>query len=221
MRSLATVANMESMPKQLTLAALLVSATLPALAGDFFCCQLNGRRACGDTLPTACRGLPYKILDQNGNLKKEVAAPLTPEQKAQKEREAEERKAREEAEREQGRKDQALLDTYATPQDIDMAQKKAESDLNYAIKNAASQIEASQAKLDKLGRDAEFYKNKALPPELKKDMDKARAEIRAQGELQASKQRDLEAVRKKYEAERQRYFELTGRSSATGKPAAR
>ena len=104
------------------LAALSAQAATPA-SGRFYCC--DGGRICGDALPEQCRGKAYRILDSSGNLLKEVGPPLTAEQKAQVAAEALRKKEQEEQAKEQRRKDQALLDTYATPQDIDLAQGKA------------------------------------------------------------------------------------------------
>lgn len=197
-------------------AALLLLAAIAADAGagEILCCQdpASGRRACGDTLPAQCRGQSYRVLDSNGNLLREVGPPLTPEQKAQKVLEAKQRKEQEEADREQRRKDQALLDTYASPKDIDLAQQKAETDLNNAIAGATAQIDVARAKLKKLDGEAEFYKKKTLPAELAKQIDTVKHEIAVQQDLLDIKKRDFDTVRTKYDGERKRYYELTGRA---------
>lgn len=210
------------MPR-LTAALLLLLASAPALAGEILCCQEpgSGRRVCGDTLPQQCRGQSYRVLDGNGNLLREVGPPLTPEQKAQKALEAQQRKELEAAEREQRRKDQALLDTYATPQDIDLAQKKAEADLNNAITGATAQIDIANGKLKKLDGEAEFYKKKTMPAELAKQIEAIRHEISVQQDLVDAKKRDFDTVRKKYDGDRKRYFELTGGRAAGGQPRPR
>ncbi len=205
------------MPKRLLLPlALIILAPTAEAAGEFYCCQdpTSGRRVCGDTLPAQCRGQAYRILDRGGNVIKEVGPPLTPEQKAEQAAEARRRKELLEAAREQRRLDQALLDTYATPQDIDVAQGKAERDVIMAIKNAEASIEASRNKRKKFEAEAEFYKKKTLPAPLEKELRTIDHEIKVQQELVDVKKRELEAVRGKYEADRKRYFELTGRSSA-------
>lgn len=204
------------LPMALALLAPTVEAAAPVGAGEFFCCQdsASGRRVCGDTLPDQCRGRSYRILDRSGNVVKEVGPPLTPEQKAQQAAEVQRRKDQEEALREQRRKDQALLDTYAGPQDIDLAQRKAENDVNLAIRNAEASIEASKVKRRKFEAEAEFYKNKPLPAQLEKELRTLDHEIKVQQELADVKKRELEAVRGKYEADRKRYSELTGRSAA-------
>lgn len=206
------------MHKQTILASLLLLLALPASAGEIYCCPdpTTGRRICEDVVPTQCRGRGYKVLDSGGNLLRDVPPPLTAEQKAQQAQEAKLRKQQEEQLKEQRRKDQALLDTYATPADIDLAQQKAENDLNTAIASAKAQMESlNSSKLQQLEKEAEFYKKKTLPPELVKQLDAAKHEISLLQELINLKQKDFDTVRKKYDADRKRYFELTCRSSVT------
>ena len=186
-------------------------------ASEFYCCQdpANGRRVCGDTLPEQCRGRAYRILDSGGNIVKEVGAPLTPEQKAELILENKRRKQLEDAGREQRRRDQALLDTYTTAEDIDLAQKKAEADVNLAIQATNERIATAQKKRKKFADEAEFYKKKALPPELEKDLRAIDHEIRLQQELIALKQKEFDTIKAKYDADRKRHFELTRKSPTT------
>lgn len=204
------------MPKRLFASLLLWSlAASASAAGEFYCCQdpNSGRRVCGDTLPEQCRGRAYRVLDSGGNVVKEVGPPLSPEQKAELVQETKRKKQLEEASREQRRKDQALLDTYAAPEDIDRAQKKAEDDVNLAIQAAQERIVATQKKRKKFEDEAEFYKKKEIPAELAKQLHALEHEIKVQQELQDVKKREFDAIKAKYDADRKRYGELTGRVS--------
>ncbi|MGE5472257.1 MAG: hypothetical protein ACM3X0_15780 [Bacteroidota bacterium] len=192
---------------------LLLIATAAQAGGEFYCCQdaANGRRVCGDTLPEQCRGRPYRVLDSNGNVIKEVGRPLTAEEKVEQAAENLRQKQRDEAAREQQRKDQALLDTYATPQDIDLSQRKAENDVKLAIAATEAKIEVALGKRKKLRDEAEFYRKKALPPELDKNLRAIEHELKVEQELLDVKKHDFETIRAKYDADRLRYQELTGK----------
>ena len=202
------------MPKRLLPPLLLLLATTAQAAGEFYCCQDpgNGRRVCGDTLPDICRGRAYRLLDSAGNVVKEVGPPLSPEEKALAAAENRRRKKLEEADREQRRRDQALLDTYALPQDIDLAQRKAEADVNFAIAASQAKIDVARKKRKKFEAEAEFYKKKALPPELEKELRAIDHEIKLEQELLDIKKHDFETIKTKYDADRKRYNELTGRA---------
>jgi hypothetical protein len=182
-------------------------------AGEFYCCHdpSTGRRVCGDMLPEQCRGRAYRVLDSGGNIVKEVGAALTPEQKAEQILENRRRKQLEDASREQRRRDQALLDTYAMPEDIDLAQRKAEADVNLAILAAIARIDQARTQRKKFENEAEFYKKKALPPDLERNLRALDHEIKLQQELLDIKKRDFDSIKAKYDADRKRYFELTRR----------
>ncbi|MDP2881784.1 MAG: hypothetical protein Q8N89_09405 [Azonexus sp.] len=200
--------------RKLLLAPLfLMSLGSAQAAGEFYCCNdpSNGRRVCGDVLPEQCRGRAYRVLDSGGNIVKEVGAALTPEQKAEQALENKRRKQLEDASREQRRRDQALLDTYAMPEDIDLAQRKAEADVNLAILATIARIDQARTKRKKFEDEAEFYKKKSLPPDLERDLRAIDHEIKLQQELLDIKKRDFDSIKAKYDADRKRYFELTRR----------
>ena len=199
---------------------LLISLGAAQAAGEFYCCHdpNTGRRICGDVLPEQCRGHAYRVLDSGGNVVKEVGAALTPEQKAEQALENQRRKQLENASREQRRRDQALLDTYAMPEDIDLAQRKAEADVNLAILATIGRIDEARTKRKKFEDEAEFYKKKALPPDLERDLRALDHEIRLQQELLDIKKRDFDSIKAKYDADRKRYYELTRRPITTPPP---
>jgi hypothetical protein len=207
---------MASMRSRLLVPIFVLLATSAQGANEFYCCHdpNSGRRVCGDTLPEQCRGRAYRVLDSGGNIVKEVGPPLTAEQKAEQALENRKKKKQEEADRELRRRDQALLDTYTTPEDIDLAQKKAEADVNFAILATISRIDAVQTKRKKFADEAEFYKKKTLPPDLERELRALDHEIRLQQELLDIKKKDFETIKAKYDADRKRYFELTRRPPA-------
>lgn len=212
----AIASNTGSMRKRPLLPLLLLLASAAQAGGDFYCCNdpSSGRRVCGDTLPEQCRGRAYRVLDSSGNIVKEVGPPLTAEQKAEQAQENRRKKKQEEADRELRRRDQALLDTYTTPEDIDLAQKKAEADVNFAILATVARIDAVRTKRKKFADEAEFYRKKALPPDLERELHALDHEIKLQQDLLEIKKKEFETIKAKYDADRKRYFELTRRPAA-------
>jgi len=207
---------------KLAAGAIVLFAALPALAatpasGKIFCCE--GGRICGDSFPERCRGKAYSILDDKGNLIREEPAPLTPQQKAEAAAEAQRKKELDERAREQRRQDQALLQTYASAQDIDRSQARAELDVGAAIKGAEEKIAAARKQRKKFEEEAEFYKRKTLPPEVTKGLREADHEIKTHQELLDVKRKDLASIQAKYDADRKRYSELTGQAAAPAAPA--
>jgi hypothetical protein len=209
---------MVSTPKTtlyLLLAALPLALPAWASADRLYCCQdsKSGRRICADSaLPPACRGQAYRIFDRGGNPIADVAAPLSAEQRSAA-AEAEKRKQIEEAARqEQQRVDQALLATYASLDDIDLVQRKSEQELQAAIRNAHNRIVELQKRLQTLSTEAEFYQRKAMPADLESELRTLKYEIKLQQELIEGKRKDLNEAQAKFDTDRRRYAELTGRN---------
>ena len=204
---------MVSMLKTVTPWALLL-ASASALAAPpaptpgapaLFCCTHNGRSVCADSFPEQCRGKTYRVLDSKGNLLKEVGPPMSAEAKAA--AEAAERQAKD-----QKRHDQALLDTYSNVKEIDLARERAESLHNTAIINADAQIEVLKNKRTKLETEARNNAGQPVAAQIKRELEGNAQEIQRQEQQRDGRKKELEGVRSKYEADRKRYLEITGRT---------
>ncbi len=200
-----------SPPKAKLLALLLatLTGTSALAAGNFFCCNdASGKQVCGDILPQACYGRAYRELGSNGQTIRTVDAPLTAEQRSQREAEEEKRKREEEKRKEQQRKDQALLNTYGNEQDIELMRKRAEGDVLKAIANAEKKIVEIRQQRKKFENEAEFYKKKTLPHEVQKGLADADSDINSQEVFIAEKKKELEVIRAKYDEDKRRFVEL-------------
>jgi len=207
----------------LPLFAGLLAVTTGVQAQNLYCCQdaTSGRRSCADVLPKQCKGLAYKVYDRSGNVISEVGPPLTPEQKAAQEAEAKRKKELEEVMREQRRKDAALLETYGSVKDIDLMLARSEADLIKAMELAEEKIEAARKKRKKFENEAEFYKNRDLPPEVARALRDTDDEIKANWSLLNSKKSDLENMRAKFAADKKRYLEIISGGGLNSHPDAR
>ena len=203
-------------PRRLaTLALLLTISSTSLAAGQFFCCpDQNGKQVCGDILPQACYGRAYREVGSNGQTIRTVEAPLTAEQRAHRAAEEEKHRIEEEKRREQQRKDQALLNTYGSERDIDAMRMRAETDVFQSIRNAETKISEIRQLRKKFENEAEFYKKKTLPAEVKKGLDDADFEIRGQESIIESKKKELETIRAKYTEDKRRYIDLSRRQQS-------
>ena len=181
-------------------------------AANFYCCNdPAGKQVCGDILPQACIGRPHREVGENGMTIRLIEAPLTAEQRAHRAAEDERHKVEEELRKEQQRKDQALLNTYGNEKDIDVMRKRAEADVYQSVKNAESKIVEIKALRKKFENEAEFYKKKALPPEIQKGFRDTDFEIKAQESVIEAKKKELEIIRIKYDDDLRRYQDLNRR----------
>ena len=184
-------------------------------AGKLFCCNdANGKQVCGDLMPQECYGRAYRELGDTGRTVRNVDAPLTAEQRAERAEEDEKRKIEEAAMKEQQRKDQALLNTYGSVGDIDAMRERALGDVRKSISDSESRIAEIRVRRVRFQDEAEFYKKKQLPPEIQKGLNDADSEIRAQQSVIESKKKEMEIIRAKYDEDKRRYLDLSRRGVA-------
>lgn len=183
-----------------------------ASSNKFYCCtDSTGKQVCGDILPQACYGRAYRELGADGRTVREVDAPLTAEQRAQKAAEEEKRKEEEARQKEQQRKDQALTDTYANVEDIESMRKRSLEEISKAIKNAETRIAEIRTLRKKYENEAEFYKKKKMPAEIQKGLSDTEFEIKGQEAIIESKKKEIDTVHAKYDDDRKRFIDLMRR----------
>ncbi len=213
-----------ALPRALSAAALALwlapaLLSLPGLsgsafaAGSLFCCNdPNGKQVCSDILPQECLGRAYREIGESGRTLRTVEAPLSAEQRAQRAAAEAQRKAEETALREQQRKDQALLNTYSSENDIELMRTRAIEEVKKSIKTAQTTIVEIRARRKSFENEAEFYKNRTLPPDIQKGLRDADYEITAQERVIESREKDLEAIKIKYDEDRRRYRDISRRT---------
>lgn len=223
MQSLVTGRTMVS-SNSLLLAAIaligLTSADIASARNSYCCNDANGKLTCGDMLPAACHKRPYRVLDDRGRVIKEMEAPLTPEQRAL--RDAEEKKKQEEAKlaAEEKRRNQALVATYPSEKDIDLARDRALADFDKASADSQKRHDEALKQKKKLDAEKEFYLKKPMPANLKKQIEDNENAIKtAQAALENRKQ-EAAALRAKFDDEKKRYMELRYGKGAVAAPAA-
>lgn len=196
-------------------ATALVAGNAAAQARIFCCTDGSGRKVCSDFIPKECENRAYEERDGKGYVVKNYEAPLTPEQ--QRRRLAEQAKKDEEARKamEERRRTQALLATYAAEKDIDAARDRALAEVEKNLKQAQSRLDEALKKKKKLDGEKEFYKGKAVPPEVKAQMRDNESEIKAQQAAVDTKSKEMDEVRAKFEEEKKRFLELKGKKPTT------
>ncbi len=171
-----------------------------------------------DKAPDASRGGVQ--LDKQGRPVGKIEPAPTPEQIRAKQ--AEEERRREAAKEQEiaARRDRALLASYTTEAEIDLARARA-------VATVESQIQSAQAYLAQLTkRKTEIDARKAklgdnpLPPQLERDSASVDAEYAKNSDLVVQKQRELAAVAARYDADKQRWRELKVQQESNATAAA-
>jgi len=208
-----------SLPRSLFALAIAWVAPLAHAERTTYCCSdEQGRQVCSDILPQACWGRAYREIDERGLTVRRVEAPLTPEQRAQREAEARRKREQERLANEERKRNQALLDAYGSERDIETVRDRALGEIQKSL-NQANERYAEAAKRQKdLAEEMGFYRRKPAPKQLLDSLRDNESELRAHSSVIEAKQKELDATRAKYDQERRRYIELTRERAATSGP---
>ena len=173
----------------------------------------NGRTRYSDRPRIDMTGRPSTQLNSQGTVIKRSAAALTPEEVAA--QEAEERKKREAAAlaREENRKNRALLATYPSVKDLDDARARALANNAEAVRQIKLRMANLEQRRIKVAKEAEFYKDKPLPENVRRDAYEIESDLRAQQSLVEAKQKEVEAINARYDEDKRRYLLITGASA--------
>ncbi len=179
-----------------------------AARAAMYVCNAAGRTITGDQPPVECRDVQIRELNPDGSVKRVIDPPLTPEQRKRKEQEEARAQQQEEEERAQHRRDRALLETYATEDEIVAARERALNSRQTLIDRAKVRLEEHRQDRVKLDNEAEFYARRNLPLQLKHAIevndDLQHKEEKIISDMEAETQR----IGERFEVERQRFHEL-------------
>jgi predicted RNase H-like nuclease (RuvC/YqgF family) len=152
----------------------------------------------GDTMPPQAAGRATIEMNKKGSIIKETAAALTPEERVQ--QQADQTKLNKETQiiTEQKRRDSALLNTYTSPAEIDLARDRSLDQYKLVIDGTNARLEPLRAKQQKLSpKSAEYAETMKRISDL--------------GDLLTQKNTEMAETKAKFATDRARYIELTGK----------
>ena len=183
-----------------------LGAALPA-AARITCCDVDGKRTCGDPPPQQCVS-KAKTEFNKGGVAKKVEAPLTAEEKVAREAEAARLAEEKKKAADLARRDRALVDSYTSEKDIDLARDRAVAEIEKNSEQAKNRLEAAQKKKQKFDQEKEFYQKKPMPAALQAQIKDNESEIAAQSKALQEKDASIEAINLRFETDKARYRTL-------------
>lgn len=187
-----------------------------AATGAIYCCESeSGQRVCGNPLPNVCMGRAHRIIGANGMVIKEVAAPMSAAERAAAEREDRRKELEAARRRSQQLQDRALLDTYSSVQDIDERERRAVDDFQQDLDKASRRMEELEKEAIRLTEESKLYADSDIPLDLKQAVNDNKAERAAQLTVIEAKQKSIEAVKARFDRDRERYKVLSGHGEAS------
>jgi len=206
-------------PRSLMLLLCAAALAGPAAAQKLYkYTDANGKVVYTDKMPASAAGKPNEQLNSQGTVTKRYEGAPTPEQLAAQEAERKRKLDEEVAAKEEKRKNMALLNTYSNEQDIAEARARALKANAEALEEAQRKLADTQKRQQALAAEAEFYKKKPMPGQLKQDIQVNDAAIASQTELLDKKKKETDAINAKYDEDLRRYRALV--KSGLAAPAA-
>jgi len=202
------------MHKSKLLVALLagIAFSLPAAAKMYKWVDDQGVTHYGETIPPEYAGKDRTELNKTGRAVKKDEV-LSPEERQAKAETDAKKRADAEAALESKRRDKALINTYSSSAEIDLARSRNLQQVDARVNGVGAQVKIVNDSLLGLQKEAAGYQQagKKLPKSLQEDLDETQARLsKLQQDLDKAKA-EKSAMEARYDADKARYKELTGR----------
>jgi hypothetical protein len=201
--------------------SLLATASLAQAQKIYMCKDATGRTLTSDRPIPECADRTVKEMDRNGMVRREIAPPLTAEQKRQKQAEEEKRTAEAAAAAEQKQADRAIQARYRSESDIEVARKRTADVVYEQIKRESAALAAAEKrKKDAQAEAAQVKGRKDMSPAMARKLEEADQAVSGSRKKIQEYEAEVAQVDEKFAATLKRYRELNAANSSAANPTA-
>jgi uncharacterized protein DUF4124 len=175
------------------------------------CVDAKGKVYYTQVPPRECLGRETQELNKSGTVLRRNEPPPSAAEAQKRDAEAKKKAEENERLREERRKNTALLNTYSSEKDIEDARQRALKEAQSAIEDTEKTIAGAQKRRTELEQEKEFYVKKPMPGKLKQEIANNEIVIKNQTALLEAKKREIGVINGKYDEDKRRYVELTGK----------
>jgi hypothetical protein len=162
-----------------------------------------------DTLPPEAVDKARVELNRQGIEVKKTDKALTPEQRRAIEQDAQRQKQLAREKEEAARRDRALLSSYSSEAEIDLARKRSLQTIDNVVQSTLAYSDQLTKRKVEIEAKKEELKGKPIIAVLDRELESIDSELVRQAELIAQKKRETEMIVAKYDADKQRWRELS------------
>ena len=191
----------------------IAAFTQPAAAKLYKWVDDNGITHYGETIPPEYADKDRVELNKSGREVK-TEEVLTPERRAAMREEEEQKKEAEQAAVEKQRYDKMLTSTYSSVNEIELARKRNLQQIDARINTLNTFMNTANKRLQDLQNEAEGYtkRNQAIPAYLSEELKQAQDRVDKLNNDMAQPQAEKAAINARFDADKARYIELTGKT---------
>jgi hypothetical protein len=161
-----------------------------------------------DHIPAEAVNKGSVMLDKQGRAVQKTEPALTADQLREKRVEDDRLRALQQKQEEQGRRDRALLSSYSSEDEIDLARNRAISTIDSQLRSAQGYTSELAKRKQELETKRLEYGNKPVPAALERELSGIDEEVLRQNALVGQKRQDMASVAGRYDLEKQRWREL-------------
>jgi hypothetical protein len=195
--------------------AMLLAGAGEARAATYKWVDEKGVVHYADKLPPEAVDKASVELNKQGVPVKKTDQALTSEQRRALEQDAERQRGAERAREEIARRDRALVSSYTSEAEIDLARSRSLQTVNTVILSAqAFSEQLNKRKVDVEAKKAESQ-GKPVVAVLDRELESIDVELARQSDVIAQKKRETTTITAKYDADKQRWRELVAAKAST------
>ena len=161
-----------------------------------------------DKVPPEAVSNGATVLDKQGRPTKKIEPAPTPEQVKAKAAAEEQQRALAKSLEDQARKDRALMQSYTTEEEIDVARNRALSTIDTQVKAAQAYSADLTRQQQNLKKKKASYGDKPVPIEVERELNTVDVELSRQTALIKQKTEEIAAVNAKYDTDKKRWEEI-------------
>jgi hypothetical protein len=205
---------------------LVLALHAPGAMAVYKCVDERGLTLLGDVPPSGCAKVEMYEVSPTGTVLRKIDPTPTPEQLKVRLEEQERRRQAARAAAQQKRKDLALLNTFGSEQEIDVARDRNIEPIAGRIESAKDRIKEVDAREKQVLEQMEFYKagkrkgpkdeprDSQMPSTLTSELQRIHGEKAALVKAIAADGREIEQVRARFDADKQRWLALKNGTAA-------
>ena len=161
-----------------------------------------------DKIPSEAVNKGSTVLDKQARTVKKIEPAATPEQVRAREVEEENRRLLAKANEEIARRDRALLSSYTTEGEIDLARSRALGTIDAQIDSSIAYTQSLTKRREDLEKQKAKYTNAVIPVALERELEGNDSELEKTAALIDQKRRERASVVARYDADKGRWREL-------------
>jgi len=211
-----------------TLGLLLVLLHAPLASAVYRCVDEQGHTLFGDVPPAACAKVPIYEVSTSGMVLRRIDPTPTPQQVEMQREERERREKEARAAAEQRRKDLALLNTYGSAAEFDMARDRNIEPVTGRIRAAEERLKELDERerqvkariADQAERSAKDGKPSETPAWMVEDLERVRDERKTLQQAIGRYRKEIDDLRARYDGDKKRWIALKAAGGSAAPEAA-